>query len=106
MLSEGRGEGPDAAVELALTGLPVANGQAKLHHYRIDDTHSNAFTAWKRMGSPQQPTPEQYAQLEKAGQLTELGAIEMVRVVGGQATVKMTLPRQAVSLLVVEWVAE
>ena len=42
----------------------------------------------------------------KAGHLTALGAPEAVRVSNGQATVKMTLPRQAVSLLVVEWVAE
>ncbi len=49
--------GPDAAVELTLEGLPLANGRAKLEHFRMDEDHSNAFTAWKRMGSPQQPTP-------------------------------------------------
>jgi xylan 1,4-beta-xylosidase len=40
-----------------------------LRHYRIDEAHSNAWTAWKPMGSPQHPTPEQYARLEAAGQL-------------------------------------
>jgi xylan 1,4-beta-xylosidase len=55
------------------------------------------------MGSPQQPTPEQYTQLEQAGRLTALGAPETVRVGDGKATVKMTLPRQAVSLLVFDW---
>ena len=67
--------------------------------YRIDDEHSNAFTAWKRMGSPPQPTPEQYAELERAGQLAAPGPAETVRVAGGKATVRLTLPRQAVSLL-------
>ena len=55
------------------------------------------------MGSPQQPTPEQYAQLEKAGQLAALGASETVRVQNGQAVVKLKLPRQAVSLVQVTW---
>ena len=52
--------GPDAAVELSLTGLPAGDGPVLLEHFRIDRDHSNAFEAWKRMGSPQNPTPEQY----------------------------------------------
>jgi xylan 1,4-beta-xylosidase len=98
--------GPDAAVELTLSGLPVANVPVKVRHYRIDETHSNAFTAWKRMGSPQQPTPQQYAELERAGRLEALAEPDAVQVNNGQATVKMTLPRQAVSLLMVEWAEE
>jgi xylan 1,4-beta-xylosidase len=97
--------GPAADIELALTGLPLPAGEARLQHFRIDEEHSNAFTAWKRMDSPQKPTPEQYAQLEKAGQLTPMGAPETVRVSDAKATVKLTLPRQAVSLLVLEWKA-
>ena len=38
-----------------------------LKHYRIDERHSNAYTAWKELGSPQNPTPEQMARLEAAG---------------------------------------
>ncbi len=55
------------------------------------------------MGSPQQPTPDQYAKLEKAGLPSTLGAPGAVRVEGGKATVKFTLPRQAVSLLQLTW---
>jgi xylan 1,4-beta-xylosidase len=54
------------------------------------------------MGSPQQPTAEQYAQLEKAGQLTDLGP-RNIRVENNHATIRLTLPRQAVSLLKVTW---
>lgn len=95
--------GPIADVELALAGLPVRRGAARLEHYRIDHDHSNAFTTWQRMGAPPQPTPEQYAQLEKAGQLTPMGAPETIRVKDAAATVQLKLPRQAVSLLVLEW---
>jgi xylan 1,4-beta-xylosidase len=95
--------GPEAMVDLTLSGLPLANGDAKLEHFRIDEDHSNAFAAWKRMGSPQQPTPEQYAQLERAGHLAALDAVEMARVENGKAAVKFKLPRQAVSLLQLTW---
>ena len=95
--------GPEATVELKLTSLPLANGAAKLDHFRIDENHSNAFAAWKRMGSPQAPSTEQYAQLEKAGQLATLGETTPVRIASGEAVLKFPLPRQAVSLLQLTW---
>jgi xylan 1,4-beta-xylosidase len=95
--------GPDAAVTLTVDGLPAAAGQAQLAHYRIDATHSNAFAAWQRLGSPPAPTPEQYAQLEKAGRLERLEAPATVPLHDSQVTLAFTLPRQAVSLLVLEW---
>jgi hypothetical protein len=47
--------GPDAAVNLAVAGLPAATSEAKLAHYRFDEHHSNAYAAWRRMGSPIAP---------------------------------------------------
>jgi xylan 1,4-beta-xylosidase len=95
--------GPDAEIDVLVEGLPesIANSKgAKFQHWRIDQEHSNAFTAWKRMGSPASPTPEQYKQLEKAGQLARLkGAPATVSVEDGKARVRFTLPRQGVSLL-------
>ncbi len=96
--------GPDAAVQFAFAHLPPASGAAKLTHYRIDQTHSNAFAAWQRLGSPHEPTDAQYAQLLKAGQLdavTETPA--SVQIADHAATLAVRLPRQAVSLLVLEW---
>jgi xylan 1,4-beta-xylosidase len=95
--------GPDAAVAVELAGLPLQVGAARLQHFRIDDEHSNAFTAWKAMGSPQQPTPAQYTLLEKAGQLTALGAPEVVRIDNARTAVRLQLPRRAVSLLILTW---
>ena len=94
--------GASAAVELALNALPVPQGEVKVRQFRIDEEHSNAFTAWKRMGSPQSPTAEQYSQLERAGKLASL-ADQSVAVKEGKATLRLELPRQAVSLLVFEW---
>jgi xylan 1,4-beta-xylosidase len=65
----------------------------------IDETHSNAWTVWKKMGSPQRPSPEQYAALESAGQLEQLGSPQWIVVKSIETTIDIALPRQAVSLL-------
>ena len=96
--------GPPASVAMQLEGLGGDPRRASLQHYRIDAAHSNAYTAWRRMGSPAAPTPAQYARLEEASALALLdGAPSSVEVSGGAASLRFTLPRQAVSLLVVEW---
>jgi len=95
--------GPPADVDVAIAGLPAQASTARLEHFRIDEDHSNAFTAWKRMGSPQQPTPDQYAQLEKAGRLAALDDLGPVRLENGIIRLRVQLPRQAVSLLELRW---
>jgi xylan 1,4-beta-xylosidase len=95
--------GPDAAVELSLGGLPIRAGDVRLRHYRIDHDHSNAYTAWQKLGSPKEPTAEQYAQLEKAGRLVLLGEPETLRAEDAKLALRFALPRQAVSLVVFEW---
>ena len=93
--------GPDAAVDFNLSGLPFPNGPARLQHFRIDAKHSNAFEVWKSLGSPPSPNPEQYSQLERAGQLTPLHEPQTVEVKDAKANVRFNLPRQGVSLLVI-----
>jgi xylan 1,4-beta-xylosidase len=95
--------GPDAAIELTLNHVPLADGEARLTHYRIDRTHSNAFTTWQAMGSPTAPGDAQYAQLVRAGQLAVEPVATPVAVKGGIAKLAFTLQRQGVSLLVLEW---
>jgi xylan 1,4-beta-xylosidase len=96
--------GPDADIEFTLNHLPLAIGEARLVQYRIDRTHSNAFTVWQGMGSPTAPSDAQYAQLLKAGQLAaDTASPSVVPVKDGTAKLQVTLPRQGVSLLVLEW---
>jgi len=95
--------GPDAGVQLKVNGLPQGVDRARITHYRIDDTHSNAYAEWKRMGSPIAPTRPQYTRLEATGQLERLDAPSGVRTVDGVASIEFLLPRQAVSLIVIEW---
>lgn len=96
--------GPDAAVTLAVTGLPAVAAHAEVTHYRIDQHHSNAYAEWLRMGSPIAPDPAQCAALQRASDLAVLEATPAtLGLSGGRATLEFTLPRQAVSLFVVRW---
>jgi len=72
-------------------------------HYRIDDTYSNAYTAWKAMGSPQHPTTAQYAELKSKDGLQLLTSPEWLDVVNGQLKVSTEMPRQSISLLHLKW---
>lgn len=92
-----------APVQVRISGIPAGVQRILLHHYRIDQHHSNAYTVWKAMGSPQQPTPEQYAQLKAAGQLQLIDSPQWLTVTKGQVAITTELPRQAVSLLRLEW---
>jgi xylan 1,4-beta-xylosidase len=95
--------GPPAEVTLNVDGLGIEPGQARVRHYRIDSQYSNAYAAWLGMGSPARPTPKQYARLEKAGALAEMTPPGTLQGTPSRATLRFTLPRQAVSLLVIEW---
>jgi xylan 1,4-beta-xylosidase len=92
--------GADAAVSLKLSGVPAKAGKVKVTHYRIDANHSNAYEAWKRIGSPVPVSGKDFSALEKAGQLAELNGEDSISVAGGSAEIKFNLPRQGVSLLV------
>lgn len=92
-----------AEVRVTIAGIPSGVKRVLLEHYRIDETHGNAYTVWKQMGSPQSPTAEQYSQLKQAGQLQLLTSPEWVDVDAGTLTIETELPRQATSLLQLRW---
>jgi xylan 1,4-beta-xylosidase len=94
---------PPAPVDLKVDGLPTTAKRVLVEHFRIDATRSNAFEVWKAMGSPAQPSAEQFRTLEAAGQLQLLASPEWVTAANGALTLKFDLPRQAVSLVRVTW---
>ena len=65
---------PGVMSRVVVQGLPVGVKQVRVREWRIDETHSNAYTVWKAMGSPAHPDAEQAAKLEAAGKLQELGS--------------------------------
>jgi len=94
---------PASTVKITIDGLPAGLHRVRLQHNRIDATHSNAFTTWQMLGSPQKPTPAQIERLRAAGQLQELAAPMWLLVEHGRVTVPVELPAQATSLLRLNW---
>jgi xylan 1,4-beta-xylosidase len=91
--------GPDAAIHLALEGLPIGAGEVTVRQYRIDATHSNSYAAWQRMGSPYPLSEQQFVELEQAGKLAEIEPSQNGIVKDHHLDLPIILPRQAVSLL-------
>lgn len=89
--------GPDAPVRVSISGLPA--GRLLLEHFRVDNRYSNSYEVWKKMGSPQQPSPEQYAELERAGQLQSVDSPRWITTQDGRFQIEFPLPRHGVSLL-------
>ena len=95
--------GPNAPIALSVQGLPADAQRVFMTHYRIDARHSNAYSVWKDMGSPQDPTPDQLRQLEAAGQLQPLDSPNWLWSRSGTVSINFDLPRQAVSLVRLSW---
>ena len=92
-----------AEIHLRLQGVPRGQSPALLQHWRIDDDHSNAYTAWQMMGSPQSPSAAQYQRLKAAGKLELLESPRRISVEGDAIELTFTEPTQGVSLLDLTW---
>jgi xylan 1,4-beta-xylosidase len=94
-----------AAAEIRLHAAGIARDAKRvlIRHYRIDEAHSNAYTVWKQMGSPQKPTEKQYKTLEGAGQLQLLSSPHWADARDGAAELRFSLPLQGVSLIELSW---
>lgn len=95
--------GPDAPVTIMLRGIPQEAKRALLEHYRIDNTHSNAYTAWQRLGSPRKPDADKYAQLRMAGQLQTMESPRWIRAKQQTMPLEISLPAESLSLLRISW---
>jgi len=88
-------------VKIDVSGL--AQAKVLVQEYRIDKENSNSFEVWKSMGSPQNPTPEQYKALENAGGLKMYSSPFWTNTKNGQLELSLNLPRQGVSLFQLTW---
>jgi xylan 1,4-beta-xylosidase len=69
----------------------------------VDKNHSNAYTKWQQIGSPQQPSKQQIIDLQNAGQLMQNITGEKLKTINGNLHYHFTLAGQGVSLLKVSW---
>jgi xylan 1,4-beta-xylosidase len=99
-VAEGGGR---AEVKVQVKGLPVGVRRALVERYRIDGTHSNAYTAWKAMGSPQRVSAEQVAALQAVGGLELSTSPVWVDVEGGVVKLETRLERESMELMRLSW---
>jgi xylan 1,4-beta-xylosidase len=93
---------PGKIETVALNVKGVSGKNVTYHEYRIDAENSNSYEVWKKMGSPQQPSAEQIATLEKAGQLKKVKTGKTT-VNGGAIDLESSVPRQGIVFYKFEW---
>jgi xylan 1,4-beta-xylosidase len=92
---------PATPVDLTIRGIQA--DEVTLRRYSIDQENSNSYTLWKKMGSPQQVSPEQYGQLEAAGKLKLVAGPDRVKITNGELVIPADMEGQAVSLFEMVW---
>ena len=94
-------EAPPTPITLQLSNLP----HTALHMKRqlIDRTHSNAFTAWEQMGSPEQPIATQVRTLQSAAKLATVEVRTLPATSSEPRTVTFPLERNAATLVRIAW---
>jgi len=86
-----------ARVRLSLEGLPFKEGV--LAHYRIDKDHTNPYEVWRKLGSPESPTAEQYERMRTEQELALLEKPREVLARDGKLEIEFDLPMPGVSLV-------
>ena len=97
------GVGPAVSTAIKVQGVPATARRVLVSHYRIDDTHSNAYTAWQAMGSPQHPTTEQQSDLRAQGGLQLLSSPVWLDSSNGIVVLTTDMPEHSVSLITLQW---
>ena len=85
-------------VELDVRDLPCVGRQVQVKQYLIDEDHSNSHTAWRALGAPQAPTPEDVEAM-KARSSLELVHDERLESCPGSLTFQVSLKCPAALLL-------
>ena len=88
-------------VTLEIDNLPFAGQKLSLHHYRIDPSHSNAYSEWLRQGKPNYPAAGQLAAIKARDGLELLHAPLAVEANGGKLTLQFAMLIHSISLIVV-----
>ena len=87
------------AIKLEIANLPFDGDDMRVTHYRIDQSHSNAYSEWLRQGRPMYPAPGQRAAIAARDGLELLAAPQQFRLAAGKLTLDFTLPVHGVSMV-------
>jgi xylan 1,4-beta-xylosidase len=86
----------DAALDLTVT-LPEGTTAAGTTITRLDANHANTYRVWESLGGPQDPTPEQIAEIHAAA--TFVAEPLEVESRDGTVTARTTIPLHGLALL-------
>jgi len=89
-----------APIRLKVKLSPDFGSKARVIHYRIDDTHSNAHTKWLESGSPQNPDAQMLAKLKAAMELELLEPAKLIDIMDSEVMLEFELPRFGLSLVI------
>ena len=90
----------DRAIDLEIKNLPFEGDTVTLNHYRIDQTHSNAYAEWLRQGRPMYPVSGQREAIKARDGLEMIEPPRTLLVREGCVRVRFPLPVHGISLLV------
>jgi xylan 1,4-beta-xylosidase len=91
---------PAAEIALVVDGMP--SGRVHVEQFLIDAQHSNAYSVWQGMGSPERPSTEQFKELQRAAKLETVELPDTV-VKDKRADIDLNLARQGVMLVRLSW---
>jgi xylan 1,4-beta-xylosidase len=86
-------------IELEVANLPFDGDKLAVTHYRIDQSHSNAYAEWARQGRPMYPAAEQRAAIEARMDLELLEPPRKLASHAGAIRLSFSMPVHSVSLL-------
>jgi xylan 1,4-beta-xylosidase len=75
-------------------------GKHRVSIYRLDEDHGNALAAYRPMGNPSSPSPDQYKILQAAGVSGPPQRVEL-----RSSRIVLTLPAKALALVEFERIA-
>lgn len=91
---------------LAEISLELTNWSGRIvkgKQFRTDADHGNAYSLWREMGSPASVAADDLERLKAASELPEVGIPETQLIQGASVQLAISLPRQGVTLLRLEW---
>ncbi|MCF3649437.1 GH39 family glycosyl hydrolase [Synoicihabitans lomoniglobus] len=93
------GEGESVEVKLVFTGVRSSAIDTGWFAMRVDENNANAYSRWRAMGEPQNPSPDQVLALQTASQLQPL-EVKFHERNRDERVAKLVLPPQSVVLVI------
>ncbi|MBD3287321.1 hypothetical protein GF337_00820, partial [candidate division KSB1 bacterium] len=87
------------SVQIAIKNIPFQTGYLQI--FKIDELHSNAYTLWKQMGSPEEPTPSQLLALKSQDDLQLAEPMSKIQILNGTYKQRLQIQNNSVALIVI-----